>query len=93
MAALNLGYAVIYFLVSEIYLYRWSTKDIENFDSEDISNSDVSGEGSVGKPEGAASNLEFIDDDEAPLLDPAARKPPGELVISTSILNTPECSP
>lgn len=91
MAALNLGYAIIYFLVSEVYLYGWGPKDIENVNCEAISNDDVSGEGIVGKPEGQP-DLEFMDDEEEALLDSATRKPRGERVISTSVLDTPTCS-
>ena len=76
MAGLSLGYAVVYLLVSEVYLYGWGPKDVEisaaaNFISEAKSDDNVSGELDKDNLNGETDML--FDDDEAPLMSSLTR--------------------
>jgi len=97
MAAICLGYAFIYLVVSEVYLYGWGSKDFENVNKEDSDRSDALSIKEGEETTERAADLGFAlpgDEEEArPLLASATRKAPEELTISTSVLNTPECSP
>lgn len=92
MAAICLGYAFIYLMVSEVYLYGWGPKHFQDIANEDSQESDAL---SIEEGEGATGGADVLGDEEEarPLLASAARKAPGELTITTSVLNTPECSP